>query len=78
MSNIKIYSLPTWPHCHHAKEYLSNKNLDFTEFNVAEDKAARDEMIELTNQRGVPVIVVDDQIIVGFDQQKIEDALSQW
>jgi len=34
-------------------------------------------MIELTNQRGVPVIVVDDQIIVGFDQQKIEEALSQ-
>jgi len=34
-------------------------------------------MIELTNQRAVPVIVVDDQIIIGFDQQKIEDALSQ-
>lgn len=44
---------------------------------MAENKAARDEMIELTNQRGVPVIVVGDQIIVGFDQKKIEDVLSQ-
>ena len=77
MATIKIYSLPTWPHCHHAKEFLSQKNLEFSEFNVAEDKAARDEMIALTNQRGVPVILIDDQILVGFDQQKIEDALSK-
>jgi hypothetical protein len=34
-------------------------------------------MIALTNQRGVPVILIDDQILVGFDQQKIEDALSK-
>ena len=77
MATIKIYSLPTWPHCHHAKEFLSQKNLEFTEFNVGEDTAARDEMITLTNQRGVPVIVINDQTIVGFDQQKIEDALSK-
>jgi glutaredoxin len=34
-------------------------------------------MIKLTNQRAVPVIVVDDQIILGFDQQKIEKALAK-
>jgi glutaredoxin len=44
---------------------------------VAEDKEARDEMIKLTNQRAVPVIVVDDQIIIGFDQQKIDQALAE-
>jgi glutaredoxin len=44
---------------------------------VAEDKDARDEMIKLTNQRAVPVIVVDDQIIIGFDQQKIDQALAE-
>jgi glutaredoxin len=43
---------------------------------VGEDKTARDEMVALTNQRGVPVIVIDDQVIIGFDQQKIEDALA--
>ena len=42
---------------------------------MGEDKTARDEMVALTNQRGVPVIVIDDQVIIGFDQQKIEDAL---
>jgi glutaredoxin len=44
---------------------------------VAEDKEARDEMIKLTNQRSVPVIVVDDQIIIGFDQQKIDQARAE-
>jgi len=79
MANIKIYSLPTWPHCHHVKEFLSDKNLEFTDFNVAEDKVARDEMITLTNQRAVPVIVIEDQVIIGFDQQKIDEILSkQW
>jgi len=44
---------------------------------VADDKAARDEMVKISNQRSVPVIVIDDQIIVGFDQQKIDEALSK-
>gem|GEM_PF-3458063 len=41
-----------------------------------QDKAARDEMIALTNQRSVPVLVIDGQVIVGFDQPKIEAALN--
>ena len=76
MAQIKLYSLATWPHCHHAKEFLSQKNLEFTDFDVGEDKTARDEMVALTNQRGVPVIVIDDKVIIGFDQQKIEEALA--
>ena len=76
MPDITIYSLPTCPHCRHAKEYLSNKNLTFKDLNVAEDKSARDEMVRLTNQRSVPVIVIDGQTVVGFDQQKIDEVLS--
>ena len=44
---------------------------------MAQDKVARDEMIALTNQRGVPVIVIDGQIIIGFDQDKLEAVLSK-
>jgi glutaredoxin len=43
---------------------------------VAEDKAAREEMIALTDQRSVPVIVIDGQVIIGFDQDRIEAALN--
>jgi len=34
-------------------------------------------MIKLSNQRAVPVIAIDDQVIIGFDQQKIDEALSK-
>lgn len=44
---------------------------------MAQDKSARDEMIALTNQRGVPVIIIDGQVIIGFDQDKIEAAINQ-
>jgi glutaredoxin len=43
---------------------------------VGQDKTARDEMIALTNQRSVPVLVIDGQIIIGFDQARIEAALA--
>jgi glutaredoxin len=43
---------------------------------VGQDKTARDEMIALTDQRSVPVIVIDGQVIIGFDQSKIEAALN--
>jgi glutaredoxin len=43
---------------------------------VGQDKAAREEMIALTSQRSVPVIVIDGRIIIGFDQEKIEAALN--
>jgi glutaredoxin 3 len=43
---------------------------------VGLDKAARDEMIALTSQRSVPVIVIDGQVIIGFDQEKIKTALN--
>ncbi len=77
MPEVKVYTLPTCPHCHQAKEFLLHKNIPFTDFNVAEDTKARDEMIQLTNQRSVPVIIIDGKIIIGFDQHKINEALAQ-
>jgi glutaredoxin-like YruB-family protein len=76
MAKVKIYTTPTCPWCIKAKEFLKEKNVDFQEFNVAEDEKAREEMIEKSGQMGVPVIVIDDQVIVGFDQAAIEKALA--
>ena len=42
---IVIYTTPTWPHCHRAKEYLSNKGLAYEEHDVAADRNAAKEMI---------------------------------
>ena len=75
---VVLYSTPTWPWCTRAKEYLSQKKVAFTEFNVAADRNAAKEMIEKTQQRAVPVIVIDDEdILVGFNPAKLDELLSK-
>ena len=74
---VVIYSTPTWPYCKRAKEYLSRKNIPYDDINVAQDREAAKEMIKKSGQMGVPVIIVDDEIIVGFNQNQLDKLLSQ-
>ena len=71
MKDIKIYSTPWCHFCQKAKEFLTEKNVPFTNFDVSTDEAKRNEMIEMTGQMGVPVIVIDGDIMVGFDKNKL-------
>ncbi len=71
MKQITIYSTPTCHYCHLAKQYLTANNIAYTEYNVASDAAKRSEMMELTGQLGVPVIRVDDDVLVGFQESKM-------
>ncbi len=73
--SVIIYSTPTCPWCHKAKEYFKEKNVDYTDYNVAEDQTKAEEMIQKSGQMGVPVIEIDGQIIVGFDKAKINQLL---
>ncbi len=73
---ISIYSTTTCPWCVLAKNYFKNKNIEFENFNVGEDHEKAQEMIKISGQMGVPVIKIDDEILVGFDQAKIEKILS--
>lgn len=56
-------------------EFLSQKGVPFTEKNIVRDESARQELIEKYNAMGVPVIVIDEQVIMGFDKGKVERAL---
>ena len=73
---VVIYSTPTCPYCHRAKEYLSRKNISYLEYNVAENKDAAKEMMQKSGQMSVPVITIDEQIVVGFNQAQLDSALS--
>ena len=75
MSNVTIYTTPTCGYCHMAKQYLSEKQIPFEEKNVSLDHTAAEEMIRKSNQMGVPVIDVDGQIIIGFDQSRLAQLL---
>jgi glutaredoxin len=59
------------------KEFLSQKGVLFKEYDVSRDAAAAQEMINRTGQQGVPVTVMDGQVVIGFDKVRIEQLLSR-
>jgi len=73
---VTVYSTPTCPYCKRAKDYLTQKGIPFTDYNVAEDREKAKEMIHKSKQMGVPVIVVNNDIVVGFNQAKLDSLLS--
>ena len=75
MTKVKIYSTPTCPFCKRAKAFFKEHNIKYEDINVAGDEKARDEMVEKSGQMGVPVIEIEDKIIVGFDEQELKKAL---
>jgi len=72
---VLIYSTPTCPYCHQTKDYLNEKNITFTDFDVAADSAKAQEMIDKSGQMGVPVLDIEGKIIVGFDKASIDKEL---
>lgn len=75
MKNVTIYSTPTCHFCHLAKDFFKEKNVAYTDYDVASNLEKRKEMVEKSGQMGVPVIIIDGQVIIGFDQSAIVSAL---
>ena len=75
MQNVTIYSTPTCHFCHMAKEFFKENNVAYTEYNVASNLEKRQEMMEKSGQMGVPVIVISEEITIGFDRPKIAKML---
>jgi len=74
--DVKVYTSPTCGYCHQAKRYLSERGVKFTERDISVDRSAAEEMIRLTGQTGVPVIVVDGEAVVGFDRRRLDQLLA--
>ena len=75
MKNVIIYSTPTCHFCHMAKDFFKEKNVAFTDYDVASDAERRKEFMEKSGQRGVPVIFIGDDMVIGFDKPKIVQLL---
>lgn len=74
MSKVTIYTSNTCPHCKAAKNYLNENNIDFEEKNVDEDRSAIDYLVE-KGYRGVPVINIDGEDLVGFNKNLVAEKL---
>jgi len=73
--SVKVYSTPACPWCTVAKRYLESINVRFEEYDVSKDRNAAIEMIQKSGQRGVPVIDINGNIVVGFNQREIDRLL---
>lgn len=73
--SVTVYSTSSCPWCVKAKEHLALLNVKYDDVDVSKSKAAAEEIVQKTRQRGVPVIKIGERYIVGFDQNAIQSAL---
>lgn len=73
---VIVYSTDTCPFCTMAKDFLKENKIKFEEHNVADNPAKLREMLAKSGQTGVPVIDIDNEIIIGFDEHRIREKLS--
>lgn len=76
---VKIYTIPTCPWSAKGREWLKKKKIAFQDCNVAESQNGqfRDELLDKSGQISVPVFDIDGQIIVGFNERKLEEAVAK-
>lgn len=77
MSKVTIYSTPTCHFCQLAKEFFKENKISYTEHDVLADLEKRREMMEISGQLGVPVIRIGQNVIVGFNQERVEALLNE-
>ena len=75
MKKVTIYSTPTCHYCSLAKEYFDEHKIKYESFDVASNMEKRREMMEKSGQLGVPVILVDKEVVVGFDRSRLAQLL---
>jgi len=73
--SVKIYSTPTCPWCIRTKQFLDENKIIYQNIDVSSNQQAVEEMVEKTGQMGVPVLDIEGEIIVGFDKERIKQAL---
>ena len=71
MKKVVMYSTPTCHYCNLAKDFFDANKIKYEVYNVSADLEKRKEMIERSGQMGVPVIYIGDEMVVGFDEEKI-------
>ncbi|HTW44012.1 MAG TPA: glutaredoxin family protein [Acidobacteriaceae bacterium] len=74
MKRVILYSQPGCPPCSAAKKFLAARNIPFEYKDVQVDPSALRELVRL-NSRSTPTIVVGDEVMIGFDPERLEQML---
>ncbi len=74
---ITVYTTPTCVFCPLVKKFLDEKGVEYEEVDVGSNSGEMEKMKEKTGQMGVPVVLIGDDAVVGFDKKKIEELLKE-
>lgn len=72
---ITVYSSTVCPYCQRLTKFLEDHKIKFTEIDVSTDQKKANEMIEISGQMGVPVTVIDGEVVIGFDEKRLRKVL---
>lgn len=72
LKKITIFTTPVCSWCRIAKAYLRDNEIDFVEVDITVDARGRREMVAMTGQHGVPVILVGEKAIIGWNLHEFE------
>jgi glutaredoxin-like YruB-family protein len=75
--SVVIYTTPTCGYCQQVKAHLNRRGIPFVERDLTRDPQAAAEMVRLTGQQGVPVTVIDGQVVLGANMAQIDQLLTQ-
>lgn len=75
MKKVTVYSTPVCHFCNMAKDYFKANNIPYESFDVSVDTEKRKEMMDISGQLGVPVITIDNDVIIGFNKPKLAEIL---
>ena len=73
---VTIFTTPTCHYCAMAKDYFNANKIPFEAFDVLSNLEKRKEMMEKSGQLGVPVITIDNDVVVGFDRPRLAQLLN--
>ncbi len=75
MKNVTVYSTPTCPYCINLKKHLDENDVDYEDVDVTKDRDKAKEIFKKSGHRSVPITVIGDEIVVGFEKDKIDKLL---
>jgi glutaredoxin 3 len=74
--DVKVYTTPTCGYCYQVKSLLDRLGVKYTEYDVSRDREKAEEMVTLTGQMGVPVTIIDGEVVIGFDRARLQTILA--
>lgn len=75
-NDVVMYSTKWCPYCRKARLFFRQANIPYTEYDVEKSANANKEYLRISG-RGVPVFVIGERIIQGFDKTAIREALAE-